>query len=221
MVIKRKRVAAADRRDQIIAVARQLFARQGFRGTTTRQIADQARVNEAILFRHFRSKEALYWAVLDGLTRQRNSRANLQTLIAERGRNTKPNADEEFFSAIAEGILERSRTEPNLLRLFLFSALERHSLSQRFFRTHVTVYWDLLTKYIRGRMRAGEFRTTNPLLAARSFIGMVGHYNIMHNLLGSGKYPEFSDRTVSRTLAQVWLNGMLARNSSGRAAESE
>src|SRR5216684_3689658 len=189
---KSNRLSAADRRDQILAVARQLFARQGFRGTTTRQIAEQASVNEAILFRHFRSKEAMYWAVLDELMRQRNSSGNLRTLMAERLRNTKPEADEEFFSAIAEGILERARREPNLLRLFLFSALERHSLSQRFFRTYTTAYWDLLAKYIRGRMRAGEFRKTNPLLAARSFIGMVGHYNMMNSLLGTGKYPGYS-----------------------------
>jgi AcrR family transcriptional regulator len=213
MAIKRKRVSAADRREQILGVARQLFAKQGFRGTTTRQIADQAQVNEAILFRHFRSKEALYWAVLDELSRQRNNRGTLQALISERVRNnSKPEADEKFFAAVAEGLLERSRRDPTLIRLFLFSALERHSLSQRFFRTYTTVYWDLLAKYIRGRMRAGEFKTTNPLLAARSFIGMVGHYNIMHSLLGPGKYPDYSDRLVSKTLARIWLGGMRTKN---------
>jgi hypothetical protein len=96
--------------------------------------------------------------------------------------------------------------------------LERHSLSQRFFRTYTTVYWDLLTKYIRGRMRDGEFRTTNPLLAARAFIGMVGHYNIMHSLLGPGKYPDFSDRLVSKTLARIWLSGMQNQNEARRTA---
>jgi AcrR family transcriptional regulator len=213
MAIKRKRVSAADRREQILGVARQLFAKQGFRGTTTRQIADQAQVNEAILFRHFRSKEALYWAVLDELSRRRNNRGNLQALISERTRSAgSPEVDEKFFAAIAEGLLERSRRDPNFIRLFLFSALERHSLSQRFFRTYTTVYWDLLAKYIRGRMRAGEFRTTNPLLAARSFIGMVGHYNIMHSLLGPGKYPDYSDRLVSKTLARIWLGGMRTKN---------
>jgi AcrR family transcriptional regulator len=212
MKIKTKRISAADRREQILTDAGELFARQGFRGTTTRQIAEQAAVNEAILFRHFRSKEALYWAVLDDLMRQRNSRGNLEALIAERAAKTGPEADEEFFSVIAEGILERARRDPSLLRLFLFSALERHSLSQKFFRTYTAAYWDLLAKYIRGRMRSGEFRTMNPMLAARSFIGMVGHYNIMQSLLGSGKYPEFSDRTVSRTLARIWLGGMRAKN---------
>lgn len=200
-------------------MARQLFAKQGFRGTTTRQIADQAQVNEAILFRHFRSKEALYWAVLDNLSRLRNSRGTLQALIAERTRSSKPEADEGFFAAVAEGLLERSRQDPTLIRLFLFSALERHSLSQRFFRTYTTVYWDLLAKYIRGRMRAGEFKSTNPLLAARSFIGMVGHYNIMHTLLGPGKYPDYSDRVVGKTLARIWLGGMRNQNGAGRTAK--
>lgn len=176
-------------------------------------------MNEAILFRHFRSKEALYWAVLDHLSRQRNNRGNLQALIAERVRSGKPEAEEEFFTAIAEGLLARARRDPTFLRLFLFSALERHSLSQRFFRTYTTVYWDLLTKYIRGRMRAGEFRATNPLLAARSFIGMVGHYNIMHSLLGPGKYPDYSDRVVSKTLARIWLGGMRNEKSAGRTAK--
>jgi AcrR family transcriptional regulator len=215
MAIKRKRVSAADRREQILGVARELFAKQGFRGTTTRQIADQAQVNEAILFRHFRSKEALYWAVLDELSRQRNNRGNLQALISERVRAVStPEADEKFFAAVAEGLLARSRRDPNFIRLFLFSALERHSLSQRFFRTYTTVYWDLLAKYIRGRMRAGEFKTMNPLLAARSFIGMVGHYNIMHSLLGPGKYPDYSDRLVSKTLARIWLGGVRTKNGS-------
>ena len=212
LATKRKRISGADRRDQILSVARLLFARQGFRGTTTRQIADQAHVNEAILFRHFRSKEALYWAVLDDLSRQRNSRASLESMIADRTRDTSANADEDFFAGVAESILVRARREPNLLRLLIFSGLERHSLSQRFFRTYTTVYWDLLAKYIRGRMREGEFKTMNPLLAARGFIGMVSHYNFIQVLFGPGTYQQFTDRMVSRTIARIWLGGMQTKN---------
>jgi len=42
-----------------------LFARQGFKATTTRQIAQQARINEAIIFRHFPHKEDLDWTIID------------------------------------------------------------------------------------------------------------------------------------------------------------
>ncbi|PYX83549.1 MAG: TetR family transcriptional regulator, partial [Acidobacteria bacterium] len=65
------RLPAARRKEQILEVAASLFARRGFQGTTTRQIADAAAVNEAIVFRHFRSKEALYWGVLDSMCRKR------------------------------------------------------------------------------------------------------------------------------------------------------
>ena len=60
------RHSAADRRQQILQAAMGLFARRGFNGTTTREIARRARVNEAIIFRHFPSKEDLYLMTLLG-----------------------------------------------------------------------------------------------------------------------------------------------------------
>jgi AcrR family transcriptional regulator len=47
------RIPAEERRQQILELATELFARQGYQGTTTRQIAQQVHVNEAIIFRHF------------------------------------------------------------------------------------------------------------------------------------------------------------------------
>lgn len=46
-------------REKILHAATQLYAETGFRGTTTRQIAERAGVNEVTLFRHFGSKTAL------------------------------------------------------------------------------------------------------------------------------------------------------------------
>jgi len=161
----------------------------------------------------------LYWTVLDEMTRRRNSREELMEMAAKResaGRS-HPGADEEFFCGVAEGILRRNRKEPDFARLLLFSALERHSLSRRFFNTYTALYWDMLAKYIRRRMRSGEFRQSNPLLAARSFTGMVAHYSWMQNLFAPGNYPQFDDRVVSRTMARIWLGGMQSEKSSSRA----
>jgi len=65
MRAKAQRVTGTERRKQIIWVATELFARQGFKATTTRQIAQQARINEAIIFRHFPHKEDLDWTIID------------------------------------------------------------------------------------------------------------------------------------------------------------
>jgi AcrR family transcriptional regulator len=48
-----------DVREKILKAATELYAETGFRGTTTRQIAQQAGVNEVTVFRHFGSKTAL------------------------------------------------------------------------------------------------------------------------------------------------------------------
>ena len=59
------RMPGEDRRRQLLRVAIDSFARNGFSGTKTKDIAAAAGVSEAILFRHFASKEDLYHAILD------------------------------------------------------------------------------------------------------------------------------------------------------------
>ena len=51
-------------RERIVGSALSLFAQQGITATTTKQIAEQADVNEVTLFRQFGSKQGLLLAVL-------------------------------------------------------------------------------------------------------------------------------------------------------------
>src|SRR5579863_10133701 len=53
-----------ERRRAIVTAAVPLFARDGFAGTTTRELAAAAGVSEALLFRHFPSKQSLYREIL-------------------------------------------------------------------------------------------------------------------------------------------------------------
>lgn len=62
--MSRPRLHAVERRVAIVDAAKPLFARHGFAGTTTRQIAQAAGVSEALLFQHFPSKAALYREIL-------------------------------------------------------------------------------------------------------------------------------------------------------------
>jgi len=209
---KGNRVSGSDRRRQILTVAAELFARRGFRGTTTRQIAERAGINEAILFRHFRRKEDLYWAILDDKCRSRGGRERLEAELRA------PGEDREIFAAIAEGILRRNTQDNTLSRLLLFSALEHHRLSHRFFRTHVAQYYEALALRIRERIRAGTFRRVDPLLAARGFLGMIVYHFLIQELFGGRRYQKFDTRRVCRILAEIWLGGMRARRQHLRSA---
>ncbi len=191
----------------------ELFAKQGFQGTTTRQIAERACVNEAILFRHFARKEDLYWAVIESKCRGSRGRRELQRTLA-----SSPNP-EQALTAVAEAILDRNREDPTRSRLFLYSALENHRLSRRFFRAHLARYYDVVAEYVRGQIRRGEFRRMDPRLAARCFLGMVSHHHQVQELFGGKNYQRFNPHAACATMAQIWCGGMRTRN--GRHARSK
>jgi AcrR family transcriptional regulator len=60
----RAKLSSEERRRAIIQAVRRVFADKGFHGTTTRELADAAGVSEALLFKHFPTKEALFSAML-------------------------------------------------------------------------------------------------------------------------------------------------------------
>jgi len=200
------RLSAAARRQQILHIATELFAERGFRGTTTRELARRAGVNEALLFRHFPNKEELYWAVMNATRRGGRGRAHLEAELS-----LPPSTREEErrkFAAIAEGILRRLRQDAALSRLLLFSALENHRLSARFFRRYVADYYEALAGYIHRRIRAGACRRVNPALAARAFIGMVSYHFLIQDVFGARRYRDFDSRRVADTFAGIWLEGI-------------
>ena len=196
------RVPAEDRRQQIIDVARDLFASRGYEGTTTRELAEKIGINEALLFRHFPTKEDLYWAVLQHMIDMRGSkdrlREHLRSGLSER----------ETLMAVAQDILNRS---VQLTRLLFYSVLEKHELSERFLKTHVIAYHEILAEYIRVGIEAGRFRQMDPLLAARAFIGMFAYHFQTQELLGGRAVQQFDSEKVISGLVDLWLEGMKPR----------
>jgi AcrR family transcriptional regulator len=203
MSLKLSRVSSADRRQQIVEVAIRLFSKKGFRGTTTREIADLAEVNEAILFRHFPHKEDLYWAVVESKCHSSFSHKQFRDMLD----GAEPR---EALTALAEEILRRNIDDPSLTRLYFYTALENHELSHRLFRTHALCFYEALEDYIRTRIRRGEFRRVNPRLAARSFIGMIAQHYQVQELFGGKRLDKFDPREVSESLTDIWLGGLAA-----------
>lgn len=203
MATQPKRMSAEDRRSQVLDAAMDLFARQGYRGTTTRQIADHAGVNEAIIFRHFASKEELYWAILDHNCRFATRRKQLKARLGTGG-----NDDRQVFAAVANDILTRNAADNRFFRLLMFSGLENHRLSHRYFRTYLARNYNLLAGYIRLRIAEGAFRPVDPTVAARGFLGMVIYHFLVEELFARKAHSPRRSKRVSEALADLWLKGI-------------
>lgn len=196
------RLSAVDRRQQILETASGIFARKGYEGTTTREIAEGAGVNEALLFRHFPSKENLYSTLIEELSASRGKRSRIKQIVECGG------SDEEVFESVAREILSRTESDRELTRLLWFTALEKHGLSARLYNAVIANYFETLAAHIRKRILQGAFRKTDPLLAARAFLGMVAYHFLIQELFGGEQYQKFEPTQVARTLSQIWLAGM-------------
>ena len=62
-----KRLKKKERREQIIERATEVFRQHGLKGARTREIAKACGINEALLYKHFKSKEELFRVVLKNI----------------------------------------------------------------------------------------------------------------------------------------------------------
>lgn len=61
----RARMTASQRREQLLAVSRRLFAEKGFDGTSVEEIAARAQVSKPVVYEHFGGKEGIYAVIVD------------------------------------------------------------------------------------------------------------------------------------------------------------
>jgi AcrR family transcriptional regulator len=195
---KTMRVSGQERQASLIASASSLFAAKGFNGTTTKEIAKAAGISEALVFKYFPTKRALYAAIL-------KEKVTVSELLEAVEDAAKKRDDRLVFTLIASYRI-RPGVDPTLLRLLLFSALEGHELSDMFFGKQHKVFYDHLATYIQTRIQERAFRKVDPLLAARAFIGMVVHHRLLHEIFRVPMHRSHEE-TVA-TYVELFVNGL-------------
>lgn len=147
-----KRLKAADRREQILEAAVRCFARHGYGGTTTAQLARAAHVSEPILYRHFESKQGLFLALVERAGRE--AVAIFQSVI---GPIKSPI---EQLRALLR--LNPATTDPRMAELYrvIFHAQSEHTHPriQAALRQHYRGYADFLSAMITNAQQAGQVR---------------------------------------------------------------
>ncbi len=197
--------------ESILDAAEELFARQGFSATTTKQIGSAAGVNPALIHYYFGNKEGLYRALLRRL---------FESIIARGGQQLAakpaPDAAVRALVGIQSDIMVEHPSFPRLLARELVDQGMTHAgeyvarLSDTLFRR--------LCELIRGGQEAGLFRRDmDPRFAAVSVVSLVPYFHIARPVVGilldSG--PEGPDeeamRAYGRHAAEFALAALAAR----------
>ena len=96
------RLTATARREQILDVALEVFARSGFHGTSMNEVAEAAGVTKPVLYQHFDSKRDLYQALLDEVGHRLLSAIAKAVAAADDGKSQTELGFRAYFRWVAE-----------------------------------------------------------------------------------------------------------------------
>ena len=199
------------RREQILQTAVDLFSQRGFRGTTTKEIARVSGVSEAMVFRHFATKDALYGAILDNKGCQDGVHKFPWEENEVLRKAVEDKDDFAVFYNIAFDAINKHHSDVGFMRLLFYAALEEHELAERFFNEFVERIYQFIGEYIAIRQQDGAMREINPRIVVRSFMGMMIHHSL-NNILWDKKRTllNISNEEAAKNFAEILLRGVAA-----------
>jgi len=197
-----RRQQAIARREQILSTALGLFGRQGYAGTTTRQIAQSAGITEGLIFRYFPTKASILHAI-----------AKERDVVAKAFASIFENSNELPASAVLERIavtwMTLTRGEIDFMSM-LISEGQINPAVQDILHGSIEGAVNGLAAFLAARVQAGEIRANVPLhSAAANFFAALLFFFITHRRLADAQWNEQA-RSFIPELLDTWLHGTQA-----------
>lgn len=188
-------------RERILDAAAECFAANGFHGTSTKDIAKRADVNETTLFRVFQDKDHLFdQAVQLILCGRLLADSPIQPLLDE------PNFKKAIHRCV--GAFLQVLSVP-LIRLEYFAALERHSTVEEPLRRWLRHFCHGVAARIHREQHEGRaYKGIDAYSAALALNNIIFHHFVLTKLFRIDKPsdPTFHDH---RAMVDLWLRGVL------------
>jgi AcrR family transcriptional regulator len=155
-------------KERMIAAAVTLFARAGFSGVTTRDIALKANVSEGNIFRYFPHKRDLFVSAVDSELSKLSIRA-AGLLIPNGGEQDARSALRTLFEVITDAVVK----QPDLVRLLRYSTLEFGPDMEPVYRKHMDAIFAATAKNFTAWSQSYGFRDLNARVTVLSFVATV------------------------------------------------
>ena len=186
------RLSAIERRAQLLAVGRGVFAAHGYEATTLDEVAAQAGVSKPIIYEHFGAKEGLYAAIVDG---------ELDALVARIGQAIGTGTPRARFEGAVVAFLGYAQDQPDG-----FAVLTRDAPSST--RSGLKrVIDDLVVRVddiFQAEFRRAGFNAKVAPIYANALLGMVTQVGLWWAADGHG----FSAAFVARHVAALGWMGL-------------
>jgi AcrR family transcriptional regulator len=190
-----------DRKKQILELATEAFSRDGFDRVTVKQLADGCGITEPAIYRHFKSKDAIYIAVLESL----RHRLKYQDLFAQLQRE---NDIEVLLRSVAKHIIAFYTENADIYRLLLYAALRGHDQAKRIFELIRGTYVKFLFKQLERLHRDGIIIEKHNEITARCFVGMVFDCAMANSLWKELQGKSFEPEDTVNNNVPIYVRGL-------------
>lgn len=197
--ISRKEREYLVHRGEILSAAEKVFAAKGFFPTTMSEIAETAEFGTGTLYKYFKSKEDLYFTLINEKTDEINRLVKSELL-------QKTSAIERIRKVLGLQLefIERNR---DFFRIYTsegsrFEWTVKDELGKGIHEKMVT-YIHILAEVMNQGIEGGEFRALNPMDLAHALVGIVNSY-IFEWLISPQSYPLISKLD---TVLEIFLGG--------------
>jgi len=156
-VLRELEIELPDTQELILTAARQVFARAGFDAATLEEIATEAELSSATIYRHFQDKESLIRAFVARFAPRRA----IAKIVTDPSGNLRKDLER-----VAEAMLRFANEERDLLRLTLIEKLKNSAWAELFAKSPMRVQHSL-TQLLE------HYRVPEPRASAIAFGGMI------------------------------------------------
>jgi AcrR family transcriptional regulator len=198
--ISRKEREYLAHREEILSAAEKVFAAKGFFPTTMSDIARKAEFGTGTLYKYFKSKEELYFTLIEEKVEEINRLVNAEL-------SKKTSAIERMRKALELQFefVERNR---DFFRIYIsernrFEWTVKDELGKGLHEKMVT-YIHILAEVMRQGIREREFKSMNPIDLAHAWVGMVNSF-VFEWLISREDYPLISKLD---TVLEIFLGGV-------------
>lgn len=182
-----------------------MFASKGYAGATNRDIADAAGVaSPGLIYHYFASKEDLLRATIEAHAPPLQLLSHAEALMA-----LPPAEALGRFAAAYLGLMADEKCGA-LMRVLIGEALRSAEFAAVLAEVGPVRFFRLLASYLDRKMDEGILRRTDPLLAARCFLGPLVSYVLGRVILRIPDDPELSPHSLTAAAIDVFLHGLEA-----------
>ena len=192
-----------DRQARIVRAAVQLFARQGYHATSTREIARLADISENTLFRYFEHKESLFWEALRSCLADLRLRRHLQDCMD----GGEP--PETVLPEILHQLLGTTILQPELLRLIVVAFLELREKAGVICHEHLSPIFTAVNRYLATNVESGKIRKLDPAMVTTALAMTAMVHPEFSALIQGRAVSSLNIQHATQAYAKFWLDILL------------